>query len=262
MPYYIPHFSTLYTWKIGDTQDTWDIVLIGKKNFRHPCVSRREKAGYGTDGAAPLLSIGASGLTNGFMEARSVSGRPMARYNRTMVWYNSPLRLETISRYVREGRLSEREGALLRGSPAMRGFRGTLWASLAWLENFSPGVTKRWVGDSKKGWKRCVEPAHAKLVSLRIQGRLQKPRFPRPASKDRCQAQSKQAGRQCRNYGKPKPGGGRYPTCHWHGACAAPYGIRAWKLAMKWDGTQHRKMWVRVNQSSRFRGTGGVGGEE
>jgi hypothetical protein len=151
-----------------------------------------------------------------------------AHYNRTMEWYNRPLKLETIARYVADRRLSEREAALLRGSPAMRGFRGPLWPSLARLENFSPGATKRWVGTSKLGWKRNVGPAHTALLVAKIQGRLRKRRgVPRPSSKDRCKARSKQAGRQCRNWAHPKPGSGRYPTCHMHGAMAAPFGQRA-----------------------------------
>jgi hypothetical protein len=32
---------------------------------------------------------------------------------------------------------------------------------------------------------------------------------------------------------------------------AAPYGIRAWRQVMKWDGTTHRKMWVRVKKLDR-----------
>jgi hypothetical protein len=100
-----------------------------------------------------------------------------------------------------------------------------LTESLAWLENFSPGATKRWVGDSKRGWKRNVGPSHQAILVARIQGRSRKsPGSPRPPSKDRCTARSKQAGRRCWNWAKPKPGGGRYPTCHMHGACAAPYG--------------------------------------
>jgi hypothetical protein len=175
-----------------------------------------------------------------------------------MEWYNRPLKPETIRRFVQDGRMTERDAALLRGSPAMRGFSGPLWPSLAWLENFSPGATKRFIGDSKKGWKRNVGPAHEAFRVAQIQGRLRKsPGRPAPPSKDRCTAHNRQ-GARCGQWAKPKPGGGRYPTCHYHGACAAPYGIRGWRQVMKWDGTQHRKMWVRVKKSDRERGTGGV----
>jgi hypothetical protein len=169
-----------------------------------------------------------------------------------MEWYSRPLKLETISRYVREWRLTEREALLLRGTPSARGFRGPLWASLAWLEDFSPGVTKRWVGDSKRGWKRNTGPACEAVLVARIQGRWRETSGrPRPSSKDRCKAWSRQAQRQCWNYGKLMPDGTRNRVCRNHGADGAPYGKLAWKRVMRWDpktGT-HRKVAVKVRRS-------------
>jgi hypothetical protein len=69
-----------------------------------------------------------------------VAGAALARYSVTMERHNRPVRLETISRFVREHRLTEREALLLRGTASARGFRGPLQASLTWLEDYSPGV--------------------------------------------------------------------------------------------------------------------------
>ena len=49
-----------------------------------------------------------------------------------------PISAETVRKYVAENRLTEREGLLLRGSAATRGFAGCLDHSLDWLERFSP----------------------------------------------------------------------------------------------------------------------------
>jgi hypothetical protein len=70
---------------------------------------------------------------------------------------------ETISRWVREGKLTEREAALVRGSASARGFRGHKYELLRWLEDRSPGVSKRLIGDSVKGWARqhCASPRQA-----------------------------------------------------------------------------------------------------
>jgi hypothetical protein len=43
-----------------------------------------------------------------------------------METHNYPVKPETISRWVREGRMSQRSAALLRGSAAVRGFRGRI----------------------------------------------------------------------------------------------------------------------------------------
>jgi hypothetical protein len=192
------------------------------------------------------------------MVALGIWGAALARYYRTMESHNYQVKLETISRWVREGRMTERDAALLRGSASQRGFRGPWWAMLAWLEDYSPGASKRWYGDSKRGWKRNVGPACEAYLVAKIQGRLRRsPGAPRPPTKDRCRAHNRQ-GERCGQWAKPKAEGGRYPTCHYHGACAAPYGKLAWRLEMRWDGKQHRKMWVRVKQADRFRGTDGV----
>jgi hypothetical protein len=140
----------------------------------------------------------------------------------------------------------------------MRGFRGHIYASIRYLEDFSPGVTKRFFAWRRR-WRRNLEPAREALLVAKIQGCLPKSRgWVRPPSKDRCTARSKQAGRRCWNWGHATPDGTRSRVCWMHGARAAPHGIKAWRKAMKWDGKQHRKMWVRVKKSDRFRGTDGV----
>ena len=65
-----------------------------------------------------------------------------------------PILAETVRKYVAENRLGEREGLLLRGSAAMRGFAGCLDHSLDWLERFSPGVGARFRGHTLKRWRR------------------------------------------------------------------------------------------------------------
>ena len=158
---------------------------------------------------------------------------------------NYPLRPETIARFVREGRLTEREALLLRGTPSTRGFRGPLQASLTWLEDRSPGVRKRWAGDRWKGWPRNFGPGLEKLM----QGANRRTGVPFPPSQFRCTATSKRTGERCRNWGHPWPDGSRCPTCRYHGALGAPYGKLAWRWGMRWDGKQHRKMAVPVRRS-------------
>ena len=125
------------------------------------------------------------------------------------------LRASTLARYVREGRLSEREAELVRGSAAMPGFRGHISATLRWLENFSPGASSRFFGDRRKGWKRNMAPAGAACRVARIQRREWAHGVPPPPSKDRCIAISKGTGQQCKHWAmlKPDGSGGRYPTC-------------------------------------------------
>jgi len=65
-----------------------------------------------------------------------------------------PISVETVRQYVAENRLIERDGLLLRGSAAMRGFAGCLDHSLHWLERFSPGVGVRFRGHTLKRWRR------------------------------------------------------------------------------------------------------------
>jgi hypothetical protein len=148
--------------------------------------------------------------------------------------------------------MTERDALLLRGTPTARGFRGRLQESLTWLENFSPGARARFLGDRMKGWERNIGPAHAAALVARIQGRMPRPRgFIHPPSRDRCTARSKQTGQQCGHWRMRKEdGNGRYPVCYAHGARAAKFGIRAWRQVMRWDGKQHRKMWVRVRKST------------
>jgi len=165
--------------------------------------------------------------------------------------HNPPLKPQTISRLVREGRMTERGAALLRGSAAQRGFRGPVQASLRWLEDRAPGAIKLFYGDRMKGWKRNIGPARAALVSLEIQGRLPKPRHHYPPSKDRCAARSKRTGEQCKQWAHPKGDGTRYRTCWYHGGPGGKHGGKSMRQVMKWDGTQHRKMWIPVRRSDK-----------
>jgi hypothetical protein len=168
-----------------------------------------------------------------------------------MEWYNCPLKPETISRLVLKGRMTERDALLLRGTPTTKGFRGRLQESLTWLEDRSPGARARFLGDRMKGWKRNVGPAHVAAFGAALQGRVGHKGFVHPPSKDRCTARSKQTGKQCGHWRMRKEdGSGRYPVCYAHGARAAKFGIRAWRQVMCWDGTQHRKMWMRVRKST------------
>jgi hypothetical protein len=174
----------------------------------------------------------------------------MARYNRAMEFYNYPLRLETISRYVREGKLTEREALLLRGTASTRGFRGGLQESITWLENFSPGVSARFY-TFNRGWTRNTEPMRAKRESLKIQGRLRySPGVPRPSSRDRCTAHNRQ-GERCGQYAHPKGDGTRYATCWWHGGPAGKFGHLSGRYVMRHDSATgtFRKMWTPIRRS-------------
>ena len=162
-----------------------------------------------------------------------------------MEMHPSTIRPDTIARWVREGKLTERESLLLRGTPSARGYRGHKYAILRWLEDFSPGVSRRVIGDTMKGWQRNVGPARAKLVSLEIQGRLRKsPGRPFPPSKFRCTAKAKHRGDRCRNWGHPWPDGTRCRTCFFHGAMAAPFGRLSGSYKMRWDGKGFSKVWT------------------
>jgi hypothetical protein len=166
-----------------------------------------------------------------------------------MEYYNYHLKLETISRWVREGRLSEREGLLLRGSPSTPGFRGRFQESITWLETFSPGVGKRF--RPNKGWQRNTKPMREALIAAQIQGRVRKaPGFTNPPSKDRRTARAKSTGERCKQWGHPWPDGTRCRTCRWHGAMGAPYGKLAWREELRYDSStgQFRKVKVRVRK--------------
>jgi hypothetical protein len=168
------------------------------------------------------------------------------------------LRVSTLARFVREGRFTEREAALVRGSAALPGFRGHIYATLRWLENLSPGATRRFFGDRRKGWKRNVAPAHEavrvapRMVKLRVRREWARG-LPPPPSKFRCTAISKSTRQRCRHWAmlKPDGNGGRYPTCGGrggHGASGGRYGRLAWQTRMDWNGREFVERKVQVSR--------------
>jgi len=166
--------------------------------------------------------------------------------------HNVTEKLTTISRWVREHRMTEKDALLLRGTASARGFRGRLFECLDWLEDRSPGAKARYYGERFKAWKRNVGQSHAVLLS---QGRVrlrQSPGRPSvPPSNVRCTARAKLTGERCKNYGHRWPDGTRNRVCRYHGALGAPHGIKGWRKVMKWTGTKHERVWVRCKKSER-----------
>ena len=145
---------------------------------------------------------------------------------------------------------------LVRGSAAMPGFRGHIYATLRWLENLSPGASRRFFGDRRKGWKRNVAPAHEavrvarRMVKLRVRREWARG-IPPPPSKFRCTAISKSTGQRCKHWAMLKPDGSgeRYPTCGGrggHGASGGRFGHLAWQKRTHWNGREFVERKVRV----------------
>jgi hypothetical protein len=121
--------SVLIGGRLGDMTDGHD--LIYRRSPQEAAARRKRIYGSARGSAAaeipPLEGKNATKCSEGSCRKR-------------------PISVETVRRYVAQNRLTEREGALLRGSAAMRGFAGCVDHSLDWLERFSPGVGARFRG--------------------------------------------------------------------------------------------------------------------
>ena len=78
-------------------------------------------------------------------------------------------------------------------------FAGIIYATLRWLESLSPGASRRFFGDRRKGWKRNVTPAHEavrvarRMVKLRVRREWARGIPPPPSNSDAPRYRSRRA---------------------------------------------------------------------